>query len=88
GRTTDGDLTGYIQDYFDTTTGPKREAASYRVIASRLKLDTAEMVFVSDVVEELNAASVAGMRTRLCVRLGNHAQIPSRHVVIESLGEL
>ena len=88
GQTTDGDLTGYIQDYFDTTTGPKREAASYRVIASRLKLDTAEMVFVSDVVEELNAACVAGMRTRLCVRPGNHAQLPSRHAVIESFDAL
>ena len=49
GRTIAGDLSPFVKDYFDTTTGPKREAQSYRAIARALGLAPEQIVFVSDV---------------------------------------
>ena len=69
-----GDLTPLFQGYFDTRTGHKRETASYRSIAAAIGRDPAEVVFLSDVVEELDAAKGAGMRTVWLVRDGD---IPS-----------
>jgi enolase-phosphatase E1 len=73
GHTPVGDLTGFIRAYFDTTTGPKREAQSYGVIAAALGCPAADVLFVSDVGEELDAALEAGMGTALCVRPGSRA---------------
>jgi methionine salvage enolase-phosphatase E1 len=39
-----------------------------------MKLPAAEIVFVSDVIEELNAAHEAGMKVLLSVRRGNAPQ--------------
>lgn len=63
-----GDLTPQVHAYFDTTTGPKREAESYRRIAHELGLAPAHVLFISDVAEELDAARGAGLQTALCVR--------------------
>ena len=69
-----GDLTRFIDDYFDTNVGKKGEAGSYRRIAEMMKLPAAEIVFVSDVVEELDAADEAGMKVLLSIRPGNAPQ--------------
>ncbi len=70
-HTTDGDLTGYISGYFDTTIGPKREPASYRSISEQIELPAGEILFLSDVTAELEAAKTAGLQTILSVRPGN-----------------
>lgn len=80
-----GDLTQLIDKYFDTNTGPKREAESYHKIAEKMELDANEMLFVSDIQAELDAARTAGMQTVLSIRDGNavisedhsHRSIPS-----------
>lgn len=69
-----GDLTQFINNYFDTTTGKKGEVESYESIAETLKLQPTEMLFVSDVVNELAAANDAGMKTVLSLRPGNPPQ--------------
>ena len=69
-----GDLTRFIDDYFDTNVGKKGEAESYRRIAEKMKLPAEEILFVSDVIDELNAAHEAGMKTLLSVREGNSPQ--------------
>jgi len=69
-----GDLTGFIGDYFDTHVGKKSEAESYRKIAERLNARSEEVLFISDVVAELEAASEAGMQTLLSIRPGNQPQ--------------
>jgi len=69
-----GDLTRFIDDYFDTNVGKKGEPDSYRRIAEMMKLPAAEIEFVSDVVEELDAAHDAGMKVLLSVRRGNAPQ--------------
>ncbi|WP_330114144.1 acireductone synthase [Pseudomonas sp. JS3066] len=58
-----GDLTPHFSGYFDTTSGPKREAASYERIAESIGLPGEEILFLSDVVQELDAAREAGMQT-------------------------
>lgn len=63
-----GDLSGLFGDWFDTQVGHKREAASYAQIARRLERDAGDILFLSDVVEELDAAREAGMRTVLVDR--------------------
>jgi enolase-phosphatase E1 len=60
-----GDLTPLFRGFFDTEVGHKRDADSYRLIADRLDRATADVLFLSDVVEELDAAREAGMRTTL-----------------------
>jgi len=63
-----GDLLPYFRGHFDTTVGGKREAASYRAIAEQLGVPASELLFLSDVVEELDAAREAGLRTVLVDR--------------------
>jgi enolase-phosphatase E1 len=69
-HSTVGDLSSFIEAYFDTTSGPKREPASYRKIAAALQLPPEQVLFVSDVPAELDAALAAGMSTTLSLRPG------------------
>ena len=70
-----GDLTRFIDDYFDTNVGKKGEAESYRRIAGKMKLPARGILFVSDVIDELNAAHDAGMQVLLSIRPGNAPQV-------------
>ncbi|MCB1628944.1 MAG: acireductone synthase [Xanthomonadales bacterium] len=63
-----GDLGGLFQRHFDTSSGPKREAESYRRIAADLALPPAGLLFLSDVEAELDAARAAGWQTLLVAR--------------------
>lgn len=56
-----GDLTPLFSDYFDTRTGAKVEATSYGAIADAVGLSPAEMLFLSDLPREIDAALAAGM---------------------------
>ncbi len=63
-----GDLTPLFSGYFDTTSGPKRSAESYRRIAAAIGVAADGILFLSDVVAELDAARVAGLHTTLVAR--------------------
>lgn len=63
-----GDLTPLFSGYFDTGIGQKREAGSYRAIVAALELPAVEILFLSDIREELDAAQAAGMQTCWLVR--------------------
>jgi enolase-phosphatase E1 len=71
GHTIAGNLLNQLRGHYDTTTGPKKEADSYRKIAADYGLAPGEIVFLSDVVTELDAARAAGMQTVLVIRPGN-----------------
>jgi enolase-phosphatase E1 len=71
-----GDLTPYFSNYFDTTTGGKREKETYPKIAKELSLSTAEILFLSDITEELEVADQCGMQTVQLVRPGTEAKWP------------
>jgi len=66
-----GDMTPLFSGYFDTKVGGKRESISYRMIASEIGLSPEKILFLSDTIEELNAAREVGMQTRLLLREGS-----------------
>ncbi len=65
-----GDLCPYFSAYFDTNTGGKRESETYTKIASNLQLSPSEILFLSDIKEELEAADAAGFQTIQLLRDG------------------
>jgi enolase-phosphatase E1 len=71
GHTISGNLLDRFNGHYDTTTGPKKDVDSYRKIANGFGLPAGEIVFISDVTEELTAAQNAGMQAVLSVREGN-----------------
>ena len=87
-RSSAGDLTPFIAQYFDTEVGPKRDPASYARIAATVALPPSSITFVSDVVAELDAARAAGMQTIMSLRPGNHPQPPHDHRVVHSFDEI
>lgn len=69
-----GDLTPLFTGFFDTEVGGKRDAASYRAIARQLEQPPGDLLFLSDVVAELDAARDAGLRTVLLDRRDDYPQ--------------
>jgi enolase-phosphatase E1 len=74
GHTSAGDLKPLFSGWFDTEIGGKREADSYRRIARDVGRPAVEGVFLSDVVEELDAAREAGFDTVLLDRPQDYPQ--------------
>ncbi|MBA3878963.1 MAG: acireductone synthase [Sphingobium sp.] len=72
-----GDLTPLFSGYFDTTTGPKREPVAYARIAEAIGLPPGEILFLSDVAAETDAAKAAGMQALLIDRVGGTGDIAS-----------
>jgi len=70
GHTEYGDLTPLFSGYFDTHIGGKKEQQSYDRIAAELGLPAGELLFLSDIKEELDAAKAAGFETIWLVRDG------------------
>ncbi len=85
---TAGDLTVFLDRFFDTTTGPKREAGSYRRIAAELGIANSEVLFLSDVTAELDAARAADMQTALALRPGAPTPAASSHPTVRSFDEV
>ena len=63
-----GDLSTMFSGWFDTEVGGKRDADSYGRIATAIRQAPVDVLFLSDVVEELDAARDAGMATTLVDR--------------------
>ncbi len=59
--TNNGDLTPLFSGYFDTNIGAKKESESYEKIAEEINIPANEILFLSDSLDEINAAAVAGM---------------------------
>lgn len=85
GYSSAGDLTPLFSGYFDTTSGHKREQASYTNIAQALGLPAEQILFLSDVLEELDAAYAAGMRTCGLVRAGG---VLTGHLNVNSFADI
>lgn len=88
-----GDLTPLFSAFFDTETGGKREAASYRSIAQQLGATPGGILFLSDVVAELDAARDAGLRTVLLDRREDYPdarmdEAANGHVRVEQFADI
>lgn len=88
-----GDMTPLFAGFFDTEAGHKRDAGSYRLIAQRLDREPADILFLSDIVAELDAAREAGMRTALLDRREDYPEPRSSdaangHARVESFADI
>ncbi|MDR6913793.1 enolase-phosphatase E1 [Pseudomonas sp. 3296] len=80
-----GDLTPLFSGYFDTTSGPKRETQSYQRITQAIGLEPTQILFLSDIVEELDAARTAGMATCGLAREGGEL---AGHLTVDSFARI
>ena len=72
GHSVAGDLRPKLSGYFDTTTGPKTQTASYEAIARALELAPEDVCFLTDRPSEARAARQAGMQVAVTTgRPGN-----------------
>lgn len=88
GHSDQGDLLPYFEGFHDTTTGPKQDPAAYAAIAESFGLPPGEILFLSDVTAELDAARAAGFQTGLLLRPGNKPAEPNGHPTCKSFTEL
>ena len=87
GHSDAGDLTPLFSGYYDTRIGNKREADAYRKILQDINLPPNEVLFLSDIVEELDAAKAAGMKTTMLVRDENPVTDPG-HTQVRNFAEI
>jgi len=80
-----GDLSPLFSGYFDTTSGPKREAPSYARITQAIGVEPSQILFLSDIVEELDAARTAGMATCGLAREGGEL---AGHTTVDSFARI
>jgi enolase-phosphatase E1 len=84
-----GDLTPFLSCYFDTAVGPKMEAGSYTRIAGQVGSPPGQILFISDVTKEIDAARAAGFRTLLCVRPPADPSVtPVAHQVVSTFADI
>ena len=82
GHSEAGDLQPLFSGYFDTTSGAKQDPQSYRHIAEQISLPAEQILFLSDISAELDAANEAGMQTLLVDREGTAGE--SEHPRVRS----
>lgn len=87
GHTHYGDLTHLFNGYFDTLIGGKKAVSSYLNIINSLAVPAHEVLFLSDILEELDAAKEAGMQTYWLVRDGELPRHP-RHMLAQSFSDI
>lgn len=63
-----GDMTPLFSGYFDTTSGPKQDSAAYTRIVQAIGRPASDILFLSDIAAELDAARAAGLHTCWLVR--------------------
>lgn len=71
GYSTEGDILELFDGHFDTKIGPKVESESYRRIAASIGCDTNNILFLTDVPREANAAEEADTHVAVVIRPGN-----------------
>jgi enolase-phosphatase E1 len=79
GHSDAGDLAALFSGFFDTRIGGKREPASYTTIARGIGLPPAEVLFLSDIAEELDAAACAGLQTCQLLRPQDNTRPAAHH---------
>ncbi|MGB0455172.1 MAG: acireductone synthase [Bacteriovoracaceae bacterium] len=82
-----GDLSSYIGHNFDTQVGAKGDVSSYQTIISEIQCLPERVIFFSDVIMELDAASSSGMRAIHSLR-GKDSSRHERYTCFQSFDEL
>lgn len=63
-----GDIENLFSGFFDTKMGGKMDSQSYSAIAKKVGLEPNQILFLSDIEEELMAAEQVGMKTTQLIR--------------------
>ena len=82
-----GDLTQLFSGYFDTQIGGKKEPQSYSNIAKNIDIPPEQLLFLSDIKDELDAAKVAGYQTAWLVR-EDALQAKAGHLQVSSFDHI
>ena len=89
GHSVAGNLLPLFHAHYDTTSGSKKETASYQTITADFDLPAEQILFLSDLPAELDAAADAGLQTGLCQRPENPpSQNSSQHPVFETFDQI
>ena len=83
-----GDLLPWFRGHFDTTSGGKREAESYRRIAAAIGTAASDILFLSDVEAELDAAKEAGLATVQLIRADTLPESHGRHATAATFRDI
>jgi enolase-phosphatase E1 len=83
-----GDLSSLFKGYFDTVTGAKRETESYQKIQKTIGKPASEILFLSDIVEELDAAAEVGMHTAWLQRDAAKIEHHPHHRCVRSFADI
>lgn len=86
GYSDEGDITGLFSGYFDTHVGAKREVNAYHAIAAEIGLPADQLLFLSDIYQELDAAAEAGWQTLQLIR--GDADNQSRHRQVNNFSQI
>ena len=78
-------MTPLFSGYFDTRIGAKRDISSYAAILQQLQLPPKQVLFLSDVVAELDAARPLGIDTIQLIREG---QTGGSHALAHNFSEI
>ena len=88
GHSDAGDLGGLFSGFFDTRIGAKREAASHAAIARAIETPAAQILFLSDIGQELDAAAAAGVQTCQLLREADGTQPWPGHRQVSNFPEI
>lgn len=83
-----GDLTPLFSGYFDTRVGAKQDVSAYQKIAEQINRPAADILFLSDIKQELDAASRAGMRCLWLVRDQQEINPDAEYRQVKSFAEI
>jgi enolase-phosphatase E1 len=86
GHSDAGDLQPLFKEYFDTGIGHKKDSGSYENIIGKLGISAEEILFLSDVADELDAAAAAGMQTIQLIR--DDMIVPGSHRIAKDFDEV
>ncbi len=88
----EGNVLAMLEAHFDLAVGSKKETSSYAQIADQLQLPARQILFLSDIEAELDAAKNSGLQTSLVARAADAAFTDasrlSKHKTVHSLSDL
>lgn len=83
-----GDVSDVFVKYFDTKMGPKGLDSSYKNIANEIGVKCEDILFLTDVLIEAEAAKAAGCNSFLLVRPGNAPLDPEKSLKFKTMKTL
>lgn len=87
-----GNLLNLFSGFFDTNIGSKKEIKSYLLIAEKMNLNPNNILFLSDIEDEIISADKAGMKTVWVIRdeqkIQTEKPLNKHHKIVENFYEI